>query len=406
MIEVASSAELPHPGPDRLVLYVMGPGFGESQVVAFPDGRWMVVDGCTRAGLNLPLALLHTLGCPGIDLLVITHPDLDHIRGVPELIERFSPKLVWTYPAAASLRNNIIRWTRNAPKERRPKLEALRDLQERIHHIIRTKNNLREVNAATRAWPSEPSAYRVDCIAPTQVDQLEQAELLGNMLEITGEQFKLADSFQKRLLGHAAPGDAPNQLSVALTVQWEGFRFLLAGDVENGASPFSGWPGVLDVLTKDGRLELVTKLDLVKVAHHGSSGAFHAGCWDLHGQGCAEPPVAVLTPFNKKAKLPDADALSELRGKSSHLGITADAGRAFERAQNGGFQRVSNVAPRGRKVSGPVLAATFRSDGHLVLHAGDMAALFKPTPRRTANEQLLGEDPFEERSEPIAGQFS
>lgn len=406
MIELESSVELPRPGPGKLVLYVMGPGFGESQVVAFPDGRWMVVDGCTRAGLNLPLMLLRTLGCPGIDLLVITHPDLDHIRGVPELIEQFSPKRVWMYPAAASLRNNIIRWTRNAPKERRPKLEALRDLQEQIKHILETKNNVREVNAATRAWPDDQRDYRVECLAPTQVDQSDLQKLLDDVFEVAANQVTVADAFQKRLLGLAAPGDMPNQLSLALSVQWERFRFLLAGDVENGASAFSGWPGVLDVLRQDGRLELVTRLDLVKVAHHGSNGAFHAASWDLHGQGCAEHPVALLTPFNKKAKLPDADALSKLRDKSSHLGITADAGKAFERATHEGFQRVSNVVPKGRKVSGPVLAATFRSDGRLILHAGDMAALFKPTPRRTANEQLLAEDPFEERSELIAGPLS
>ena len=143
MIEIATDAGLPRPGPDRLVLYVLGPGFGESQIVAFPDGRWMVVDGCVRAGLNraglnLPLSLLEHLGCRAVDLLVVTHPDLDHIRGVPQLIERFPPERVWMYPAARSLRNLIVRWTERAPAGRRHKLAALRDLHVNMGPRVRS----------------------------------------------------------------------------------------------------------------------------------------------------------------------------------------------------------------------------------------------------------------------------
>lgn len=382
MIELSTSAELPRPRPEQLVLYVLGPGFGESQVVAFPDGRWMVVDGCVRGGLNLTHALLDHLGCPGIDLLVITHPDLDHICGIPEIIQRFSPKRVWMYPAAKSLRNQIIRWTDHAPPELRKKLTALRDLHSQITKLIETENSVRQVNASARAWPDTPQSYRVDCLAPTQFDQEALDKLLDRALEMTGGRFAVTEAFQQRLLGLTPPGDTPNQLSLALSVQWERFRFLLAGDVENGTDPFSGWRGVVHTLGEEERLELVTGLNLVKVAHHGSSGAFHAPCWDLHQEGGMERPVALLTPFSRgKVPLPNDDGLEDLRDRTSYLGITADAGKAFSRAQGKGFSRVPAVAmPRTRK-SGPVLAAAFKNDGRLVLHAGEMAALFQPTTR-------------------------
>ena len=55
-------AGLPGPQQDKLTLYIFGPGFGESQVAALPDGRWLVVDrqaGCaspTHAAQETPPA--------------------------------------------------------------------------------------------------------------------------------------------------------------------------------------------------------------------------------------------------------------------------------------------------------------------------------------------------------------
>ena len=40
-------ADLPRPSAGRLYIYLLGPGVGESQVVVFPDGRVMVIDGQT-----------------------------------------------------------------------------------------------------------------------------------------------------------------------------------------------------------------------------------------------------------------------------------------------------------------------------------------------------------------------
>jgi hypothetical protein len=263
-----------------------------------------------------------------------------------------------------------------------------------VSELIETKNIVREVNASARAWPDgEQPPYRVDCLAPTQFDQNELDRLLERAFDIAGDRVTVADAFQARLLGLVPPGDVPNQLSLALSVRWDQFRFLLAGDVENGTgSPFSGWPGVLELLAQEGRRDLVTGLTLVKVAHHGSTGAFLPDAWNLHAQGREEGLVALLAPFNKgRVQLPDLGCLSELRDRASYVGITAAAGNAFSRASNAGLRRLQGAAqPRG-----PVLAAVFGSDGRLVLHAGDMAALFQPTPKRAAYDDLVSDDdPF------------
>jgi len=86
--------------------------------------------------------------------------------------------------------------------------------------------------------------------------------------------------------------------------------------------------------------------------------------------------------------LPDPEGLSKLRARVSHLGITAGAGKSFVRAEGAGFRRGPGAAPSRRKMTGPILTAVFRSDGVVVLHAGDMAALFERPPPKTRGDHL------------------
>lgn len=79
---------LPRPTAGAVTVYFLGPGFGESQVVVLPDDRVLVVDGCSREGVNHPEAVLRALGRTRIDLLVLTHPDLDHLKGWRTTVRR------------------------------------------------------------------------------------------------------------------------------------------------------------------------------------------------------------------------------------------------------------------------------------------------------------------------------
>ena len=105
-------SDLPRSASDRLVVYLLGPGFGESVVVVVPDGRVLVADACVSGGQNLPRALLTALGLASITLLAITHPDLDHIEGVAELLTTYRPSRVWTFPLSATFRDAVARRAR------------------------------------------------------------------------------------------------------------------------------------------------------------------------------------------------------------------------------------------------------------------------------------------------------
>src|SRR6266478_4907602 len=72
---------------ERLYLFVVGPGVGESILVRAPPNNWLVVDGC-RVGDegSAPVTLLKRYGARLVDGVVLTHPHLDHARGLVELL--------------------------------------------------------------------------------------------------------------------------------------------------------------------------------------------------------------------------------------------------------------------------------------------------------------------------------
>jgi len=103
-------SDLPRASAKSLVVYVLGAGVGESVVVAFPDGHHLVMDAACIGSDNLPAMLLKHLGVSKIDLLVLSHPDLDHIRGMAELVDDFSPSVLWRYPQDSAVRDFLVRW--------------------------------------------------------------------------------------------------------------------------------------------------------------------------------------------------------------------------------------------------------------------------------------------------------
>lgn len=370
---ITASAELPRGAEGRLVTYLIGPGFGESQVVLFPDGRCMVVDTCTAGDVNLPAVLLRRLGVKAIDLFVLSHADLDHVRGLPALFEEFSPRHVWRYPFSSDLRTLAARWLRQDAADRR-----LLDFSEALDVIDRWESDerLEEVSSNFLRWPmeNERAAYEVRSLAPTQHDQRSVREKLEGLFERAGTRYEIAGWLRKYFEGSGPLRDRPNRLSLALSITWQGQRVLLGGDVEAGdASPHSGWKGVLSKLERRGRSDLLDDLDLIKVAHHGSFHSFSEEAWQRHA---GPSTVAVLTPFDRgRYPLPDRKVLRRLLDRTRLLGVTCNARGAVPLAIGAGW---APTAAHPLPGLGPVLAVVLNADGSSKLHAGTEAAFFSP----------------------------
>lgn len=82
-------SELPRTlNPQLLHFFVLGPGLGESIVVRTPAGHWIVVDShSTVSGGILPVHVLDRYGVEQIEILVLTHPDEDHYKGMADLCD-------------------------------------------------------------------------------------------------------------------------------------------------------------------------------------------------------------------------------------------------------------------------------------------------------------------------------
>jgi beta-lactamase superfamily II metal-dependent hydrolase len=370
-------ADLPRPGAGKLCLYLLGPGVGESQVVVFPDGRCMVVDGCTQGGINLPAALLNYLAIASVDTVVLTHPDLDHVRGVADVIRRFRPRRVYRYPALGLVRDFVAVWLEEHPSNRH-----YRDLADAIAaidgHADLDGTSTTDACASTRSWAPEGSSCVVHFLAPTYFDRERVRKVWQKLVERRDGRYVLSKRFERLMNGETKLGDVPNAVSLGVVLEWAGRKVLLAGDVENGkrSAPKSGWKGVLRDLDDpdDPRGGLVDDVELVKVAHHGSKGAFYEDAWLRHAK--SRKTTAILAPY-APSPLPSDFTLVNLRAHCIKLGISADGGDSFARARRAGWSDVPGVPP---VTTAPCIVAVFDSNG-LTLFRGGSAALFQqPAP--------------------------
>jgi len=103
--------------PDgKLHVYFLDVGQGDAILIQAPDGRQILVDGGPS-----PTALLNELGAVlpfwdrSLDLVVLTHPDGDHITGLIPLLDRYrvarvlDTRLSETAPLAAAWRDGLAR---------------------------------------------------------------------------------------------------------------------------------------------------------------------------------------------------------------------------------------------------------------------------------------------------------
>lgn len=371
MVTLSTTDGLPRHTKDSLTVYLLGPGFGESAVVLLPRGKTMVVDCCG----DRTAGLLVELGIRQIDLLVVSHPDLDHIRGVAALCKHFSPKRVWRYPAGGLVRELLAGWVRLLPDQR--KLAEVSDAHATLEEL-QIEGRAVEAATGTRSFTDDQAGYRITSIAPTMCDVALARKSIRSLVTSDADELVLADWVEGFLAGERHLPDRPNLVSLAVSIRWHGVTLVFGADVENGSDkyPSSGWKGVIQDLREEGLVELVQGVDFVKVAHHGSVGAFYEDAWSLHSRryGGKSKPIAVLAPFSPGKGLPDSETLSSVRPHASHLGITANARECFERSERTGWSPIETNALATDDEN--LIAVRFRSGGQRVLSAARGARFF------------------------------
>ena len=80
----------PPPGPTLTVAF-LDIGQGDAILIRSPNGKIMLIDGgnSQRDGQEVIIPKLREWGAAQIDVMVATHPDADHIGGLPTVLENF-----------------------------------------------------------------------------------------------------------------------------------------------------------------------------------------------------------------------------------------------------------------------------------------------------------------------------
>ncbi len=86
----------PAPGQGTLKVVFLDVGQGDSILVQAPNGQTMLVDGGRTIEMadRVILPQLRAWGAQRVDVLVVTHPDADHISGLVGVLEKFPVALV------------------------------------------------------------------------------------------------------------------------------------------------------------------------------------------------------------------------------------------------------------------------------------------------------------------------
>jgi len=93
------------PSSNALRIHFIPVGQGDATLVEFPSGETMLVDAAGQSfgsdpGRRVVAPYLRRLGIGRIDWLIATHPDADHIGGIPAVAERLRPRAFLFDPAA------------------------------------------------------------------------------------------------------------------------------------------------------------------------------------------------------------------------------------------------------------------------------------------------------------------
>lgn len=361
------------PESGALTVYVGGRGYGESQVVVFPTGKVMVVDSFRDSSGHIPLDLLDAFGLSSIDLLVVTHADLDHCAGVKQLIDEKKPERIWRFPAGSMTELLARAIAEDHPES--DKLARLRESLDALDDAIE-EHTAFYVDLNSASWGEED--WTVDCIAPCATDVLAASRQMTKLLNWTGDRVELSKQVSNYLLGPGAnPSERNNTVSLALSVRWQDRKLLLCGDVESRHAN-RGWEGILVELERDQRIDLVEAPQVIKVAHHGSRAAYNRDAWARHCM--RDPPIAITTAYQRgriAGRPPQQALLSLISEQASALGATASpvAGE-WDRFQHAGWNRLEPAA--GHDDLEHWVGVALHADGQVQLQGSPGAHWFSP----------------------------
>jgi hypothetical protein len=310
------------PKPDEVEITLFGPGFGESLAIHLGDGRWIIIDSCidSETGEAAALRYLDSIGvdpASSVSHVIATHWHDDHVGGLSKVVEACANA---TFCCAAALTSpEFLKLVTVFNKRTIAKTTGLSEIEKVLYLLMRRRAEpkyvLGDMPILTLPATSNAPEARVTALSPVNAEYVRFLQSLA--------QYVPTDPTTK----HRFPRPHANDISIATLVTVGNACALLGADLETTSSPNRGWNAVLASTNRPADVA-----SLFKVPHHGSVTGHHDDIWnDL----LISQPVAILTPWNRGAKLPT---------RTDRARIESYAERSFITARGSAATRPSNYA--------------------------------------------------------------
>ena len=294
-------------------IITFGPGYGESIVVFLPGLGWGVIDSCTvkikKKTYNPALEYLKSLGVKRLSFVILTHPHLDHYKGLEKIVQHYMGSIDRIcYYAGEGLREYRTYLARkNIISE--PGLKSLAFILRQFKEAKERGSNIVKISERTEII--RKNTYKGHEIEMLALSPSEDS--VRTYCELLHEYIPKNDSSP---ITNLSDKDH-NLVSSAIWCKIDDKIFIFGSDLENGFSKHSGWEGVLNNIDSP---ELSPCF--VKIPHHGSPGAYHDAIWKKFSM--KSKPISVVTPYNKSSSpRPDRETLDNISKHSESVFVTS-----------------------------------------------------------------------------------
>jgi hypothetical protein len=268
-------------------------------------GDWVVTDSCLNPITGKPAALTYfeQIGVSPLNVrvVVVTHWDDDHIRGITDVATACANA---TVAVSGTLgRDDHLQFVMaDVPSGAAGTVDELRSLLK----LCANSNRLVFAQANLPLHPQVPGMPGIVTALSPSNDSIARG-----ITELAEAAAQRKSDLKRR---YRAP-DKPNEASVVTFIADGDVAVLLGADLERTANPNAGWDAILTSARP------ARSADAVKVAHHGSEDAHHEDVWRHMTSPNA---LAIVTPLaNGANRLPGPADIERLLAVTGEVFLAA-----------------------------------------------------------------------------------
>ncbi len=316
MISYLSNAEITPPKIDEFELTFFGPGFGESIVVYIPGIGWGIIDSCEFEVANKkfvpPLEYLIFQNARNLEFLILTHPHMDHFKGMEQIIDHYIGNINRICRYAGDSVRELATYQFNRGIKGTPGVKKLALVFGAFKKAVEYGAERRRLGAMTQIIRRQKALVN---------DRTVEVEVLS-LSPLAEDEESYIDILRKAIPEprgqlEEIPDHKHNLIASAIWISVGEGVVIVGSDVEKGGSRSIGWRGIV---RSDDSPDLCVQT--LKVPHHGSPNAHCNRAWEEH---CRDGKItSVITPYNRGIqRRPSVDDIQRIGNYSECVGLTS-----------------------------------------------------------------------------------